>query len=105
MAYDTPLYVREHTKKHLEAALHNDSLFLANQKIMDYSLIVGVDKDSLELVVGIIGERGFQFTRLQSLLTLSPPLSSLTFNRLSTTVHLGQATRDMGQGDCLHRRR
>ena len=56
VAHDTPLYVQEHTKKHLETALHNDSLFLANNKIMDYSLIVGVDKNSLELVVGIIGK-------------------------------------------------
>lgn len=55
VSYDKPFYVREHTKKHLETALHNDSLFLANQKIMDYSLIVGVDKTSSELVVGIVG--------------------------------------------------
>lgn len=55
VAHDTPLYVREHTKKHLETALYNDSLFLANNKIMDYSLIVGVNTDSSELVVGIIG--------------------------------------------------
>ena len=54
MAHSTPLYVREHTKKHLETALHNDSLFLANNKVMDYSLIVGIDKNSRELVVGIV---------------------------------------------------
>lgn len=54
MAYHTPLYVREHTKKRLMDALHNDSLFLANNNVMDYSLIVGVDKTSSELVVGIV---------------------------------------------------
>lgn len=56
VSYDKPFYVREHTKKHLETALHNDSLFLASQKIMDYSLIVGVDRTSTELVVGIVGK-------------------------------------------------
>lgn len=54
MAYDTPLYVREHTKKRLMEALHNDSLFLEKNNVMDYSLIVGIDQTSLELVVGIV---------------------------------------------------
>ena len=54
VAAETPLYVREHTKKHLETALHNDSLFLSKTHIMDYSLIVGVDRSSQEIVVGIV---------------------------------------------------
>lgn len=54
LAHDTPLYVRQHTKANLETALHNDSLFLSKNNIMDYSLIVGIDKFSSEIVVGIV---------------------------------------------------
>lgn len=38
----------------METALHNDSLFLSKNNIMDYSLIVGIDKFSSEIVVGIV---------------------------------------------------
>lgn len=59
-AYKDPLYLREHTKKHLQNAIHNDSKFLAELNIMDYSLIVGEDTASGELVVAIIGELDYQ---------------------------------------------
>lgn len=35
----------------------NDSKFLAKLNIMDYSLLVAVDNERNELVVGIVGER------------------------------------------------
>ncbi|KAK0536074.1 Mitochondrial distribution and morphology protein 12, partial [Tilletia horrida] len=54
LAYQSPLFVRDHSKRLLRAALWNDSMFLAEMNVMDYSLIVGVDKGNLELVVGII---------------------------------------------------
>ncbi|GAK62070.1 uncharacterized protein PAN0_001d0267 [Moesziomyces antarcticus] len=50
----TPMFIREHSKKLLRASLYNDSLFLADMNVMDYSLMVGVDRASKQLVVGII---------------------------------------------------
>jgi Phosphatidylinositol-4-phosphate 5-Kinase len=38
----------------LERALTADTAFLAEKGVMDYSLLVGVDKPSAMLVVGII---------------------------------------------------
>ncbi|KAI5809864.1 1-phosphatidylinositol-3-phosphate 5-kinase [Peziza echinospora] len=52
--YETPLFVREHAKKLLRASLWNDTLFLAKQNVMDYSLMIGLDEGRKELVVGII---------------------------------------------------
>ncbi|CBQ67997.1 probable FAB1-phosphatidylinositol 3-phosphate 5-kinase [Sporisorium reilianum SRZ2] len=49
-----PIFIREHAKKLLRASLYNDSLFLADMNVMDYSLMVGVDRQSKQLVVGII---------------------------------------------------
>jgi hypothetical protein len=54
IASKSPLFVREHDKRLLRAALWNDSLWLERQNVMDYSLVVGLDKDRKELVVGII---------------------------------------------------
>lgn len=52
--YESPLFVREHSKKLLRASVWNDTLFLSKQNVMDYSLMVAIDKDRHELVVGII---------------------------------------------------
>jgi 1-phosphatidylinositol-3-phosphate 5-kinase len=52
--YESPLFVREHSKKLLKASVWNDTLFLARQNVMDYSLMVAVDEKRKELVVGII---------------------------------------------------
>uniref|UniRef100_V5GKN1 1-phosphatidylinositol-3-phosphate 5-kinase n=1 Tax=Kalmanozyma brasiliensis (strain GHG001) TaxID=1365824 RepID=V5GKN1_KALBG len=49
-----PIFIREHSKKLLRVSLYNDSLFLADMNVMDYSLMVGVDRQSKQLVVGII---------------------------------------------------
>ncbi|KAJ1030109.1 hypothetical protein NDA16_001022 [Ustilago loliicola] len=49
-----PIFIREHSKKLLRASLYNDSLFLADMNVMDYSLMVGVNRQSKQLVVGII---------------------------------------------------
>ena len=37
-----PLYIREHSKRILRGALYNDSKFLADINVMDYSLVCGV---------------------------------------------------------------
>jgi 1-phosphatidylinositol-3-phosphate 5-kinase len=52
--YESPLFTREHSKKLLRASVFNDTLFLARQNVMDYSLMVAVDEARKELVVGII---------------------------------------------------
>ena len=40
----------------LAFAMHYDATFLSKHLIMDYSLLVGLDEDLDELVVGVIGE-------------------------------------------------
>ncbi|ETI28878.1 hypothetical protein G647_01330 [Cladophialophora carrionii CBS 160.54] len=52
--YESPLFAREHSKKLLRSSVHNDTLFLARQNVMDYSLMVAIDDTRKELVVGII---------------------------------------------------
>lgn len=64
--------MRQHSKQILRTAIWNDStsdyrvrdaythlsillaLFLAGLNVMDYSLVVGVDVDNKELVVGVV---------------------------------------------------
>ncbi|KAJ3558998.1 hypothetical protein NM688_g604 [Phlebia brevispora] len=53
-AHLSPFYLREHSKRILRGALYNDSKFLADINVMDYSLVVGVDSVNNELVVGIV---------------------------------------------------
>ncbi|CCM03779.1 uncharacterized protein FIBRA_05926 [Fibroporia radiculosa] len=53
-AHLAPFYLREHSKRILRGALFNDSKFLADINVMDYSLVVGVDSMKNELVVGIV---------------------------------------------------
>lgn len=52
--YESPIFVREGDKKLLRMSLWNDTLFLEKMNVMDYSLVVGIDSSSEELVVGII---------------------------------------------------
>lgn len=52
--YESPLFVREHSKKLLRSSLWNDTLFLAMMNVMDYSLVIAIDTENHELVVGII---------------------------------------------------
>lgn len=56
-AHLAPFYLREHSKRILRGALYNDSKFLSDINVMDYSLVVGVDSHKNELVVGIVGEQ------------------------------------------------
>ncbi|XP_075225146.1 1-phosphatidylinositol 3-phosphate 5-kinase fab1 isoform X2 [Lycorma delicatula] len=51
---DSPLYIQPHAKTVLMQAIHQDTQFLASQSVMDYSLLVGLDEQRKELVVGII---------------------------------------------------
>jgi len=53
---ESPLYVHPHSKIILNQSINDDAEFLTSQLVMDYSLLVGLDEDSGELVLGIIGE-------------------------------------------------
>ncbi|XP_052199159.1 1-phosphatidylinositol-3-phosphate 5-kinase FAB1B isoform X2 [Diospyros lotus] len=50
----SPIFVGNKAKRLLERAVWNDTSFLAAIDVMDYSLLVGVDEEKNELVVGII---------------------------------------------------
>ncbi|BFG39532.1 hypothetical protein CerSpe_258060 [Prunus speciosa] len=50
----SPIFVGNKAKRLLERAVWNDTAFLASIDVMDYSLLVGVDEEKDELVLGII---------------------------------------------------
>ena len=52
--YESPLFAREHAKRLLRATVFNDTLFLQKQNVMDYSLMIAIDENRKELVVGMI---------------------------------------------------
>jgi len=52
---ENPLYIRGHSQTVLNEALNSDTEFLASQLVMDYSLLVGIDEETSQLIVGIIG--------------------------------------------------
>ncbi|KAI8336116.1 hypothetical protein BC941DRAFT_398005 [Chlamydoabsidia padenii] len=54
LIFQSPLFIRAHAKEILRSSLHNDTLFLSGRNVMDYSLLVGIDEDRRELVVGIV---------------------------------------------------
>ncbi|RKP20389.1 SAICAR synthase-like protein [Rozella allomycis CSF55] len=47
-----PLYLKESSKLHLQAAIWNDTLFLSKLDVMDYSLIVAINNH--QLTIGLI---------------------------------------------------
>lgn len=49
-----PIFLGNKAKRLLERAVWNDTSFLASIDVMDYSLLVGVDEERCELVLGII---------------------------------------------------
>ena len=51
----SPVYVYPHSKAVLMRAIQEDTQFLAQNAIMDYSLLTCIDDRTGELVVGIIG--------------------------------------------------
>lgn len=54
MTCGSPLYILPHSKAVLTAAISSDTEFLSSNCVMDYSLLVGLDSESKELVLGII---------------------------------------------------
>jgi 1-phosphatidylinositol-3-phosphate 5-kinase len=55
-AHLNPFYLREHSWRILRGAIYNDCTFLADMNVMDYTIVMGVDSENHELVVGIVGE-------------------------------------------------
>ncbi|KAI8978967.1 hypothetical protein BDB01DRAFT_798761 [Pilobolus umbonatus] len=51
----TPLYMRMEAKMNLSESLYNDTQFLLQLDVMDYSLLVGLDEERNEMIVGIVG--------------------------------------------------
>ncbi|KAJ1258876.1 hypothetical protein BS78_10G109300 [Paspalum vaginatum] len=49
-----PIFLGSKSKRRLERAVWNDTSFLALVGVMDYSLLVGIDEERKELVMGII---------------------------------------------------
>lgn len=54
MISDSPLFIRPHSKAVLSRAINQDTEFLARHMVMDYSLLLGIERDSSRLIVGII---------------------------------------------------
>ena len=52
--YESPLFVREQSKRMLRTSLYNDTLFLTKMNVMDYSLVIGLDEKNSVIVAGII---------------------------------------------------
>ncbi|XP_043287999.1 1-phosphatidylinositol 3-phosphate 5-kinase [Venturia canescens] len=54
MSCDSPLYIKSHSKAVLNKAIEQDTKFLADNSVMDYSLLVGLEPNSNQLVLGVI---------------------------------------------------
>ncbi|TKR87699.1 hypothetical protein L596_012057 [Steinernema carpocapsae] len=52
--WNNQLYVDPHSKAALKQAISNDSHFLSSQHVMDYSLLVGIDEENDEVILGIV---------------------------------------------------
>lgn len=50
------MFVGQHSKRVLRHSLWNDTLFLAKMNVMDYSLVIGIDEEHRDLILGIIGK-------------------------------------------------
>jgi hypothetical protein len=53
-ACEKPLYVSSDSKQKLLVTINRDTEILNSYKLMDYSLLLGIDKKKKELVLGII---------------------------------------------------
>ncbi|CAO3619626.1 unnamed protein product [Cunninghamella echinulata] len=54
LIFQKPLFIRAHSKELLRSSIYNDTLFLSGRNVMDYSLLVGIDEERNELIVGIV---------------------------------------------------
>ena len=49
-----PVALQDASKQSLHKAIHNDTLFLSRSEVVDYSLLVGIDYENNQLVLGIV---------------------------------------------------
>jgi 1-phosphatidylinositol-3-phosphate 5-kinase len=49
-----PLPLTSRSKEYLRLAVHNDTLFLSKQDIVDYSILLGMNEKTKTVVLGII---------------------------------------------------
>lgn len=91
--FEKPIFVREHTMTLLQACVWNDTLFLSQQNVMDYSLMAGFIDERFEIVVGIIGK-----SNVPSPTVLHTHELTCCSDRLYPHIYLGQEARDMDQG-------
>jgi len=61
---EQPLFIREYSKNLLFTSVWKDTSFLSQLNVMDYSLVVGVDSDTHELIIGIVGKVFYLFIYL-----------------------------------------
>ncbi|KAJ3341765.1 1-phosphatidylinositol-3-phosphate 5-kinase [Gonapodya sp. JEL0774] len=54
LSRENAIHIRPHAYRLFKTGVWNDCLFLGNHNVMDYSLLVGIDDNSKELVVGIV---------------------------------------------------
>uniref|UniRef100_A0A182NQ61 1-phosphatidylinositol-3-phosphate 5-kinase n=1 Tax=Anopheles dirus TaxID=7168 RepID=A0A182NQ61_9DIPT len=54
MSWTNPLYILSHSKTVLKEAITRDACFLERNEVMDYSLLIGLESNERNLVVGII---------------------------------------------------
>jgi len=81
----------------MKMAVFNDTQFLSSIQVVDYSILMGIDADSHQLVIGIIGNSYFCVC-CDAYLTYGVSSPS---PRLYSPVHLGQSR---GAEDEIHRR-
>ncbi|OMJ25358.1 1-phosphatidylinositol 3-phosphate 5-kinase FAB1 [Smittium culicis] len=51
---ESPIFVSLRSKKLILSAIARDTSFLLSMNVMDYSLLVGIDEENSELVIGIV---------------------------------------------------
>ena len=54
VSWTKPLYILSHSRTILREAINRDSTFLEKNGVMDYSLLVGLEAQDNNLIIGII---------------------------------------------------
>ncbi|KAJ1703244.1 hypothetical protein LUZ63_003023 [Rhynchospora breviuscula] len=82
---ECPIYLSQRTKKQFERAIWNDTSFLTSINVMDYSLLLGVDRENRTIVFGIIDYLR-QYTWDKQLETLVKSSLVVPKNELPTVI-------------------
>ncbi|KAJ3707721.1 hypothetical protein LUZ61_011426 [Rhynchospora tenuis] len=82
---ECPIYLSQRTKKLFERAIWNDTSFLTSINVMDYSLLLGVDRENRAIFFGIIDYLR-QYTWDKQLETLVKSSLVVPKNELPTVI-------------------